>query len=307
SASSAIVVNPNIYIAGSEINENDITVAKVWKNGEVLYELSDGISSNSYANDIFVDGDDVYVAGWEKSLNQISTVTAKVWKNGVPTTLSAPAKAESIFVSDGTVYVAGTTDNGTKGAIWKNGVLELLPTENEEVTINSIFIEDNKVYVVGSDYIDDGLRAKQWVDGEVTYLSQTESEAKSVFVSDGTVYVVGSEGNYPNHKATVWVNGDKVSGAAPSYATDIFVENEDIYTSLWFNGDSQIYKNGGLLYDLSSESETFVTSIFVLNGVVYSAGSFYGQGGYYPKYWINDELFEIDATASEQGFSIFVK
>jgi hypothetical protein len=43
----------NVYIAGYETNESGIDVAKVWKNGELLYDLTDG-TKVAVANAIFL-------------------------------------------------------------------------------------------------------------------------------------------------------------------------------------------------------------------------------------------------------------
>jgi len=309
SDTSTIVVSPNIYIAGSEINENDIYVAKVWKNGEVLYELTDG-TNNANANDIYVDGDDIYVVGFEMDGN---IQVAKVWKNGVATTLAEEAYASSVFVSDGTVYVAGATEDGTVPVVWKDGIVEVLPSVGFAINgiVNSIYVSDGKVYIAGSDYLGFGTAATLWLDGEATYLSDNISDAESVFVSDGTVYVAGKEEQYPNNKATIWVNGDKVSGAAPSDATDVFVENEDIYVALEYNDDFQIWKNGSLLYDLPKPDWFLdnLSSLFVHNNIIYSVGYSF-DSDVNLSYWINDELFFIEKEEGSlgiSGYSIFVK
>ena len=50
----------DIYVSGSERNGTKV-VAKVWKNGKELYELTDG-SKSAVANSVFVVGGDVYSA-----------------------------------------------------------------------------------------------------------------------------------------------------------------------------------------------------------------------------------------------------
>lgn len=62
------------YVAGTVGN-----VVKIWKNGEALYELTDGVYETA-ALSVFVINDDVYVSGYEKNA-QRKTV-AKLWKNG---------------------------------------------------------------------------------------------------------------------------------------------------------------------------------------------------------------------------------
>ena len=69
-ARSVYVVGEDIYAVGREGNP-----AKVWKNGEELYELA----NNGEAYSIVVYNGDVYVAGGER---KGSILIAKVWKNG---------------------------------------------------------------------------------------------------------------------------------------------------------------------------------------------------------------------------------
>jgi hypothetical protein len=55
------------------------TVATVWKNGSVLYRLTNG-SFAAVATSLFVSGGDVYAAGHKK--NPQGRTVATVWKNG---------------------------------------------------------------------------------------------------------------------------------------------------------------------------------------------------------------------------------
>jgi hypothetical protein len=57
-----------VYVAGDVKNENNKRVAKVWKNGEELYSLTNGTQSAN-SNSIYVAGNDVYVAGYEINAN----------------------------------------------------------------------------------------------------------------------------------------------------------------------------------------------------------------------------------------------
>ncbi|MBA3673788.1 MAG: hypothetical protein H0W75_02340 [Chitinophagaceae bacterium] len=64
-----------------------------------------------------------------------NTKVAKIWKNGVATSLSdgtKDASAYSVFVSGSDVYVAGKEEAGsiTIAKLWKNGVATSLSTAN---------------------------------------------------------------------------------------------------------------------------------------------------------------------------------
>jgi hypothetical protein len=67
-----------VYVAGSEKTLEDKCVATVWKNGRVLYRLTDG-KRDGFITSLYVSGDDVYAAGKEqRTLGSLMTV----WKNG---------------------------------------------------------------------------------------------------------------------------------------------------------------------------------------------------------------------------------
>jgi len=68
----------DFYICGREI-VNGVSVAKYWKNG-VEFNLSDGIQNCSAAR-IAVEGNDVYIAGYEELKKDFNVPV--YWKNGV--------------------------------------------------------------------------------------------------------------------------------------------------------------------------------------------------------------------------------
>jgi hypothetical protein len=96
-ATSVFVSNNNVYVVGGN---------KVWRNGEILYTVSDGS-----ATAIFVSNDDVYV-----------TTEYSVLKNGVVIQnatkseyfLSYTEAFSSIYVSNDDVYVIGCYHSSTR-------------------------------------------------------------------------------------------------------------------------------------------------------------------------------------------------
>ena len=126
----------DIYVSGSERNGTKV-VAKVWKNGKELYELTDG-SKSAVANSVFVVGGDVYTAGVEGNV-------AKVWKNGEELyELADDGGARSIVVYNGDVYVAGFEKEGSSDVVkvWKNG--KELYSLADKGNAYSIFIVERK-------------------------------------------------------------------------------------------------------------------------------------------------------------------
>jgi hypothetical protein len=198
-ASSVFVSGGDVYVVGKNFYkmrwsgynyEVGGECAALWKNG-VAQRLSD--SRDSYANSVFVSGNDVYVAGSNgiDGNNQY----AILWKNGVAQWLSSDrySEAHSVFVSGGDVYIAKKND----AVLWKNGVAQRLSDKSSGA--ESVFVSGNDVYGVGSL----GERATLWKNGVAQRLSDKVSEASSVFVSNGDVYVGGKTGG----GGWLWKNG----------------------------------------------------------------------------------------------------
>jgi len=138
-ANSVYVSGNDVYVSGNEYN-GSTDEAILWKNGQVLYNLS---QSNSIATSVFISGADVYVVGFE--VNAGGNRVATLWKNGVATTLTngqQDASANSVYISGADVYVAGYESNGTKkvATIWKNGVVSALTNGQQHAYATSIFV-----------------------------------------------------------------------------------------------------------------------------------------------------------------------
>ncbi|MGY4385173.1 putative RecA/RadA family phage recombinase [Pedobacter sp. UYP24] len=135
-ATAIAVTNTNVFAVGyEELGPNHLREARCWMNGKQINlkidkNLNHG-SDYSEANAVFVDGDNVYIAGTESGL-------AAYWKNGIPVRLVNRAKgqpgqvddiivssAHAIAVSGKDIYVAGAQDTlastNTVAKYWKNG------------------------------------------------------------------------------------------------------------------------------------------------------------------------------------------
>ncbi len=106
-ANSIYITNGDIYIAGWEGR-----IAKMWKNGQATH-LTKG-KHLAFATSVYVYNNDVYVTGYEFIAGMSSydgQTIAKVWKNGKLhhnlTNGSNYAEANSIYVIDNDIYIAG--------------------------------------------------------------------------------------------------------------------------------------------------------------------------------------------------------
>lgn len=126
SANSVVVSGGNVYVSGNEFTFSGLSKAMIWTNGVPTY-LTDGFSSIAIAYGLYVNGSDVYVAGFDLH-SGFGTSKAMLWKNGSGTVLSNPsgvARAFSVYVFNNDVYVTGY-EQGTSRWIaktWKNGTV----------------------------------------------------------------------------------------------------------------------------------------------------------------------------------------
>src|SRR5688572_25102688 len=113
---------PEAFIAGYVADAAGYYRATVWKNG-VPTKLA-GTGLHTYANDIAIVDDDVYVVGY-RFLGSHSV--ARLWKNGQEMPVSNDvyySSAESIVVNGSDVYILGNEGNSTGKSVaryWKNG------------------------------------------------------------------------------------------------------------------------------------------------------------------------------------------
>ena len=135
-AFSIFVSGNDVYVAGCVKNDNQRTVASLWKNG-IVQELPNGNNNdNAYARSVFVLGSDVYVAGDDGGY-------AKLWKNGIMQDIPVDEDESmflSVFVSNNDVYTSGYVRvcepvQGTElmlchfqATLWRNGKKSNLDT-----------------------------------------------------------------------------------------------------------------------------------------------------------------------------------
>jgi len=197
------VDNGDVYVSGYETetfnhaasgNSISRAVAKIWKNGNVLYRLRDTSfdSCDNYAFSISVSGGNVYATGWETNWNYIYNSSsrqweweyqgrvAKLWRNGVSQNLGLAGTGESsaanVHASGGDVCVALWEVNSSNVGIakyWKNGVLTNLGNGSLRTQALGIYGHGGNVYVVGGETDPQkGFQvAKYWRNGEAHTIS----------------------------------------------------------------------------------------------------------------------------------------
>lgn len=135
-AKSVFATGTSVYVAGNL--SNLMTTAILWREDGVGTDLSDG-NAHEYANSVFVQGKDVYVAGYKYDDVKGKDVL-KLWKNGIASEIATDARPQSLFVSDSDVYIAGNDSDG--GKLWINGVHTKFG--NNYTELNSVFVSTSK-------------------------------------------------------------------------------------------------------------------------------------------------------------------
>lgn len=162
----------DVYTAGTYIDDQYVHYAIYNKNNGTNIYLTGGIE----ANGIYVEGNDVYVAGIGRDSNDNNA--AVYWKNGVeiPVTGFTPS---SIKVNGNDVYMVGNSYGITPNAVvWENGVVATLP---QSYFANDIALLNNTTYITGKsdNFVDENLAS--WTNNVVA-LGENRTEGKAVFV-----------------------------------------------------------------------------------------------------------------------------
>jgi len=226
------VDNGNVYAAGFD----DATSGTVWKNGAILYQLS---NSGTFFSVVIV-GSDVYMAGSE---SVSGTTVGRVWKNGIADTGYADARSlRSVFIDGNDVYAAGITIS-KDAAVWKNGTLLYTFTAGDGThTAYSVVVDSGDVYTAG--YINTGIyyAPTLWKNNTLFYTLEAGDPYYSKMelrILNGDNYVAGY--NTKKCGGTVWKNGGATNGgqtietrigSALCNAYSVFVSNNgDLYVA----------------------------------------------------------------------------
>ncbi|MEX0314365.1 MAG: IPT/TIG domain-containing protein [Allomuricauda sp.] len=264
-ARSVFVTETDVYVCGYETLDNDIDMAKVWKNGELLYSLSDG-NNSAIAHSIHVFEDDVYVSGVEND-------NAMLWKNGsaVPLNDGTSGVAYGLFVNSSVVYTSGKVENGP--ATWKNSEKTELAYVADFFSIALDIAATNiDEYAVGFDNLENKTTATIWKNGgQPQYLDTNDwSMARSIFIDEGDIYVVGGNAIENIEFPVLWKNDEPPmaveDGGVSGYAASVYVYKGDVYIAGVTYGDlseARIWENGTPVSTFQDMQEAFFYSVFV--------------------------------------------
>lgn len=251
---------------------------------------------------------EVYVVGYEN--NSANKGVAKLWRNGVSTSLSDGTKetaASGVVIVGTDVYVSGygdktATNTNSIPLLWKNGVATELPTTGGIGGFTqAIATNGTDVYVVG---YENGTTTKAtiWKNGVASYLPLDVSynlysgRAMSVAVSGNDVYVVGFKTNSTGNTIAVWKNGVYsaiTDGTKYAQGNSIAVSGNDVYVLGTLDYTNTVWKNGVATAFVESGKTNYLNTVFASNNNIYIGGYEASAGGVY-----NAKIFKNGAPTT---------
>lgn len=208
----------------------------------------------------------------------------------------------------GRVFVAGvemgnySTDSAYSIAkLWIDGLPYDLPSSTHMAQAEDVFVSKNVVYVVGSEYGNNGTaRAVLWRNMRPFYLSadSVEAQAYSVYVDGADVYVAGLICKNFVCKTVVWKNGvENLLANGLSYPWEMVVHNGKQYVTM-------IKKVGNYYVPAIMHGNQFqpleilplteggeASSVFVKGNDIHASGTLFVPGmANVAAYWKNGKL-----------------
>ena len=266
--SDIVVAHGKVYMSGTDRHPDGGSVACYYKDH--IYNnvtMRTSADHNASAHAIFVDGNDVYVAGDETRPNQYTR--AKYWKNGQEVALSNgayPAHANDIYVSAGDVHVVG--HDAGKAIYWKNGQRQVL---DDLETASAVFVKNNDVYIAGTKVVNNKTHAAYMKNGIVAELSE-RAWVSDLFVDGNDVYTSGGISTATaqqggNAKGVYWKNQqlvDLTGDGVENNTGGIFVFNKNVYVVGRTNSQPVYWVNGNKTA-LTANNEAYASAIYVVD------------------------------------------
>jgi hypothetical protein len=235
----------------------------------------------AYANDIFIDGEDVYVAG-ENVKGTNGTCNPVIWKNGEEIVLRHDLyrmSARSVAVANGHVYVAGYGENNfwsPQAVLWVDGDPRLLWEwdDSHGATATSLAISGaGDVYVAGYTNLGPTL----WKNGDPTVFTPEWGVANSP-----PLYV-------PSDQVSRSVDTNPATRNSGGRSASVFTSGDDVYFAAWhwvmemgeFLTVPTVWKNGKELMRLGNERNTTydpATSFMIPRSEYYAPTSIFVDG-----------------------------
>lgn len=311
----------DIYAMG---NTNTMSPQQIYyyKNG-VKTLVTDGTESSS-GRDIFIENDDVYIAGsvYVYPDTGSSYYQTCYWKNGIKTDLIYPtyyyeyAEATSIQVVNGDVYVLGAVaenfSTNRQLVFWKNGAINYLSYSDVSSFSRSFSIYNNDFYACGAVTLAGVNTACYWKNGVRTMLSSSLSAAESIIVNDDGIHITYAEYGggaiatslkyWKDGTETILYTGSGVLGKMTIKNNQVYIAGASFEGTLW----KACYWKNGVKKDLADGNTLICRAVAEANnGQVIAFAS--SSSELFPTLWIDDESSAIGGGAGEHtsAFTIY--
>jgi hypothetical protein len=277
----------DIYVCGYTGVAPNIN-AVYWKNG-VITELKNPTNAYSFANDILVIGNDVYVVGG--LFNASFLPTAVYWKNGVMTKLSNNSSSARAIASNGTdIFIAG---NDSGGGYWQNG--NFIQFANSSLA-QDIFVSGTDIHAVGLLESGGSISPLYWKNNVITNLPGSSGPTKITVGSSG-VYICGNISN------EYWSNGNQINVPNAQSISSVTTFNSDVYFSGVSNGYPFYWKNG---VASKMDNTGYPGAIQVVGADVYVIGNMGSSSNSSALYWKNGVRTKLSASLVSRANGLFV-
>ena len=262
----------------SNSSQNEIAY---WKNG-VQTSLGRGsILFFGFGGSV----SDVWLLLWNYDDRSVS-----YWKNGSlqsTTKFDNGTYVERAFVSGNDIYLFGYL-NATP-VCWKNEI-ELPGYYSKGAT--AVTVSGSDVYVIGyssSDSINHFPNNEYWLmkNGMKKSFCQ-DCRLGSVSISGNDVYI-GGDYLYSS-KIGYWKNGSRISitnGTNLAYSAQLFISGIDVYLFGKEDSKQKYWKNNLPPVLLSHDQRDYVSSVFIVDNVIFEAGGSYLSETMNACYWVN--------------------
>jgi len=220
----------------------------VMKNDEIFLQNTHG----TCINDIELDGDDVYSAGY---MNDIYNAVAAVWKNDDVTPLYTYASDKirsyvlDIDVVDGMVYACGYYEDGLNyGCVWVNGSVFAIYTGSK---VANIEYKDGFIYYTVTDCLTTIYKSGAAQYELYEYGHGACNEVNGMVLADDDVYSIGFLGF---NDCIVWKNADLFYSHPYSRDASLnagfYYDNSLYYVGYDHESNGIIFKDGEQIHSL---------------------------------------------------------
>ena len=257
-----IVDNGNVYVLGREYGADRLEKYKYWKNGvpTTIINSNVPISGDSVENNITkmtVASNDVYCIGYEWN-NTGTILTAKYWKNAVPTNIT-------VFKDEIFDYMSEIQVNGTdisilynqlntatfvqEAKLWKNNTISVIASGNSDFFAEGMVIKDGVEHIVINEQISGSktkvLYFKDRVKTEITD-GNFDVQRSYIRVDGSNVCVAYFTDLDFNYSIKYWLNGTTkaLTGEVFDPFDALFLAGTDVYMTSEQSNVPQFWVNG---------------------------------------------------------------